>query len=432
MADATHIEWTDATWNVVTGCSVVSPGCTNCYAMKLAGTRLRNHPSRAGLTAASKAGPVWTGEVRLNADWLDQPLRWTRPRRIFVAAHGDLFHDGVTDDQLDQIFAVMALCPQHTFQVLTKRPERMRAYLRGLYAPSAESDARVTHAVNDVLMSTRRTWGDCGSTGTAITTLSRGIGAVEPGILRNRADGNVERLVDWKPPRWMTVGAEFADRVRARLMPAEQSEFGWGLKLWPLPNVWLGVSVEDQVRADERIPILLDTPAAVRWISAEPLLGPIDLTALPFPKSCDCPDHSPTLNALTGDVFCGGCCEGPEATTSATLDWGVYGGESGPDARPMHPDWVRQGRDQFAAGGVPFLFKQWGEWTPGENAQNTIGKAVETADWFNQRWDFQRLTAGDCEGMHIDDEPTLYRAGKKAAGRRLDGVLHDGYPEVRS
>jgi protein gp37 len=97
MAEASKIEWTDATWNVVTGCQVVSPGCTNCYAMKLAGTRLRNHASRAGLTVASKAGPVWNGQVRFNEQWLRQPLSWKRPRRIFVCAHGDLFADGVTD-----------------------------------------------------------------------------------------------------------------------------------------------------------------------------------------------------------------------------------------------------------------------------------------------------------------------------------------------
>src|SRR3954464_7684352 len=107
MADGTHIEWTDATWNIVNGCSVLSPGCTNCYAMKLAGTRLKHHPSRAGLTIDTKAGPVWNGEVKFNAEWLLQPLRWRRPRKIFVCAHGDLFHEKVTDAQLDQVFAVM-------------------------------------------------------------------------------------------------------------------------------------------------------------------------------------------------------------------------------------------------------------------------------------------------------------------------------------
>ncbi len=120
MSDKSHIEWTDATWNPITGCSVLSPGCTHCYAMKLAGTRLRNHPSRAGLTTDSKAGPVWTGEVRFNAQWLLQPLGWSKPRMIFVCAHGDLFHDDVPVEWIDKVFAVMALAPQHTFQVLTK------------------------------------------------------------------------------------------------------------------------------------------------------------------------------------------------------------------------------------------------------------------------------------------------------------------------
>jgi protein gp37 len=181
MGDNTGIEWTDATWQPITGCSVVSPGCTNCYAMRLAGTRLQHHPSRAGLTTMSKAGPVWNGQVRLNEQWLTQPIAWKRPRRIFVCAHGDLFHESIPDEWIDRVFAVVALCPQHTFQVLTKRNKRMRDYC---------SNHRV------------------------------------------------------------------------------------------LPNVWLGVSCEDQQRVNERIPDLLDTPAAVRWVSAEPLLGPIDFETI--------------------------------------------------------------------------------------------------------------------------------------------------------
>ena len=128
MAETSTIEWTDATWNPITGCSVVSPGCTNCYAMTLAGTRLAQHPSRKGLTVPSKAGPVWNGKVRFNRDWLHQPLHWRRPRMIFVCAHGDLFHENVPDEWIDQVFAVMAIARWHTFQVLTKRPKRMRAY----------------------------------------------------------------------------------------------------------------------------------------------------------------------------------------------------------------------------------------------------------------------------------------------------------------
>ncbi len=127
MSDNSKIEWTDATWNPVTGCSVLSPGCANCYAMGLAGTRLAQHPSRAGLTTASKAGPVWNGQVRFNEAWLTQPLTWKRPRMIFVCAHGDLFHENVPDEWIDRVFAVMALARHHTFQVLTKRAARMRA-----------------------------------------------------------------------------------------------------------------------------------------------------------------------------------------------------------------------------------------------------------------------------------------------------------------
>ncbi|WP_426018954.1 DUF5131 family protein [Brevundimonas sp. DWR2-3-1b1] len=362
MADHTHIEWTDATWNIVTGCSVVSPGCTNCYAMRLAGTRLRDHPSRKGLTTESKAGPVWNGQVRFNADWLTQPLRWSKPRKIFVAAHGDLFHDGVTDDQLDQIFAVMALCPQHVFQILTKRPERMLAYFVRL----AESQRALDH-----------------------------MSFIVPQVLDDaaaRIDG-------------ASHGVSFDDTP------------------WPLPNVWLGVSAEDQTRAAQRVAILLETPAAVRWVSAEPLLGSIDFRSLEVE-----PPHRRYRNALTGQGM--SRTDGPffAETLSAKLDWVVVGGESGQGSRPMHPDWARHIRDDCAAAGTPFLFKQWGDWTPGENAQNTIGRTVDTADWFNDQWHFETLTSASAEGMHIDDEPTCYRAGKKAAGRRLDGVQHDGYP----
>lgn len=336
MADATHIEWADATWNVVTGCAVVSPGCTNCYAMKLAGGRLRHHPSRAGLTIDTKPGPVWNGQVRFNAEWLTQPLRWTKPRMIFVAAHGDLFHEGVTDDQRDQIFAVMALCPQHVFQILTKRPERMRDYVRGLYCGGAER------------------W--------LSTTIDRGNGP-----------------------------AMFFDLVEGGFLET------------PLANVWLGVSVEDQARADERIPVLLDTPAAVRWISAEPLLGPVDLTR--------CGRNS---LGLKGDTLRWPGMSGPSRSHGARIDWVVAGGESGPGARPMHPDWARQLRDQCAAAGVPFLFKQWGAWAPDDHVAAHGGHDTVVLD---------------------DDTPAgqvMFRVGKKAAGRLLDGVLHDAFPEARS
>ena len=362
MSDGTKIEWTDATWNPITGCSVVSPGCTNCYAMRLAGTRLRHHPTRAGLTRDSKAGPVWTGEVRFNEAALDQPLRWRRSRMIFVCAHGDLFAEGVPDAWIDRIFAVMALCPQHIFQVLTKRPERMRDYVS--------------------LMSTR--W---------VLRLSQAI--------NNSGDAAIEA----------------ADRP-GRPMPR-----------WPLPNAWLGVSVEDQRRADERIPVLLDTPAAVRWISAEPLLGPVDFNRISR-KDPKPPHNAWTESALYGCVtpWAEGQSLADLAGAMPRLDWIVAGGESGPGARPMHPDWARSLRDQCAAAGVPFLFKQWGEWAPGECSAGPPTRTEDAATWFDGRWSFERITPSASEGMHIDDEPDVYRLGKKAAGRLLDGRTHDGFP----
>lgn len=274
MAERTKIEWTaglddtpGATWNPITGCSVVSPGCTNCYAMRLAGTRMKHHWSRQGLTQESKAGPVWTGEVRFNADWLDQPLRWRRPRMIFVCAHGDLFHESVPDEWIDNVFTVMALAPQHTFQVLTKRAGRMRRYL------SVSPEAMLSECPE------------------------ARIGRAAMALARDR-DENVD------DPWW---DAFFE---------------------WPLPNVWLGVSAEDQARADERIPDLLATPAAVQWISAEPLLGPLDL-----------------MKFGLGD-------RGP--------DWIVAGGESGPGARPFDLAWARNIVAQCRAAAVPCFVKQFG------------------------------------------------------------------------
>ena len=337
MGERSHIEWTDATWNPITGCTVVSPGCTNCYAMKLAGTRLQHHPSRAGLTKASKAGPVWTGEVRFNEQWLTQPLKWKRPRMIFVCAHGDLFHESVPDEWIDRVFAVMALAPQHTFQVLTKRSKRMQEYLS-----STGLMMRVTHA---------------------------GARMMDDG------DGAYSQLANTD---------------------------------WPLPNVLLGVSVEDQKRADERIPDLLATPAAVRWISAEPLLGPVDLSAYAEMAGCD------TMMGIS----------------NPGLDWVIVGGESGHGARPMHPDWARSLRDQCAADGVAFYFKQWGHF------QEHYDRDRDDPDWRrcghvkrcdpNGQW----LNLAGGQGFHGARVIRISPVGKKAAGRLLDDVEHNGFPVI--
>jgi protein gp37 len=291
MADKTHIEWTrgddgtpGATWNPVTGCTMVSAGCTNCYAMGLAGTRLAHHPSRAGLTRESGGRPVWTGEVRLNEQWLDQPLRWRRPRRIFVCAHGDLFHEAVPDAWIDRVFAVMALAPQHQFQVLTKRPDRMQEYFKA------------------------------------------------------RREGDP----------WAEAADYLADRLGLKDHPVvlEPRDI-------PLPNVWLGVSVEDQATADARIPHLLATPAAVRFVSAEPLLGPVDLTAVKRWSPCSIPEYGGDGHELLS------CLLGP-----SRLDWVIVGGESGPGARPMEAAWAESLRDQCRAAGVAFFMKQMAKKAP--------------------------------------------------------------------
>lgn len=331
MADGTKIEWTDATWNPITGCSVVSPGCTNCYAMKLAGTRLKNHPTREGLTNDSKAGPVWNGQVRFNESMLLDPLKWRRSRMIFVCAHGDFFAENVPDDWIDQVFAVMALAPQHTFQVLTKRPERMRTYLTRA-AGNGRQDVR-NHLAWEVTAKVMNLW----------------------------------------YPAWKSEGIDGPHRSRGIA----------AFNAWPLPNVWLGVSVEDQKRAEERIPVLLETPAAVRWISAEPLLGTIDIS------------RHIEVGHLDSEL----------GLSNPGLDWVVAGGESGHNARPMHPDWARSLRDQCAAADVPFLFKQWGE--------HTSAKGYP----------------GGTQISHVfDDGFLMVKPGKRAAGRFLDGVEHNAFP----
>lgn len=379
MADHTSIEWTDATWNPITGCSVVSPGCTNCYAMKLAGTRLRHHPSRAGLTRESKAGPVWTDEVRLNSEWLDQPLRWKRSRRIFVCAHGDLFAEGVPDAWIDQVFAVMALAPQHTFQVLTKRPARMRQYL-----------------------------------------------STDPDLLRDRWYRSVPA------GKWYVSVAEAyagmhphaSDEIRAlhhRAPPA-----------WPLPNVWLGISAEDQARADGRVSDLLATPAAIRFVSAEPLLGPIDFTGI-------CTGHY-FIDALGGAKY----HDAPEGERSARqrcakLDQIIVGGESGAAARPMHPAWVRSIRDQCAAAYTAFFFKQWGEWAPNIGAVDgwTIDDDPEISRFEHREWEDGHWSEPffpmwcDWQDGNYDEEHCVSRIGKRRAGRLLDGVEHNAMPTMR-
>lgn len=387
----TKIEWTGATWNPFVGCSLASPGCTNCYAMSMA-HRLGHNPATphyAGTTRRVNGNTVWTGKLAMAPDHvLTAPLRRNKPTTYFVNSMGDLFHEDVPDDWIDRVFAVMALCPQHTFQVLTKRAARMREYFAA------------------------------------------------------RQDGDP----------WAEAADHLADLIGNEDHPnvLEPSEI-------PLPNVWLGVSVEDQRRADERIPDLLATPAAIRFISAEPLLGPVDIS--PRLNGCyecaaECGYRAGNSNpprqekchhcGLEGDFlgeFCSECglqdfgylCPNCAANVvqfhpdTTILDWVITGGESGPGARPMHPDWARSLRDQCSAAGVPFFFKQAGEWTAWEFASppflrnSYTGFEVDKHAWLpadmdaDPNWNDGLWAVPECS--HI----MFQRAGKRAAGRLLDG-----------
>lgn len=331
MSAKSKIQWTDATWNPVVGCSPASPGCDNCYASRMAHRLGKNPatPQYAGLTE----GGVWTGETRLVEKALLQPLGWKKGRRVFVCSMGDLFHESVPFEWVDKVFSVMALASQHTFMVLTKRPEQMREYLR-------------------------------------------------------RYDGVPTALT------------------------------------WPYPNIWLGVTAENQAMADARIPILLDTPAAKRFVSVEPMLGPVNLEPW-LEDACDSCDECRSDCHIHKTVYRDSKhLLDPEQPAFGyhpeivCLDWVICGGGTGPGARPMHPDWPRGLHDQCAAARVAFFFKQWGEWAP----------------WDDDNWS---LPSG-ADDMVARDKSRMVggieflKVGSSRAGRLLDGREHNDIPEVQS
>ncbi len=354
MSGVTGIEWTDATWNPIRGCSRVSEGCRNCYAEKVAHRFSRPGSPYDGVVrvdANGKSTGQWNGEIKFVEERLLDPLRWKKPLRIFVNSMSDLFHPKVTDEMLDRIFAVMALCPQHTFQVLTKRPERMLEYLRSAAYVNAQLKA----------CDIASTW-----------------------IEENGTEGFVQHF--------RNIGLSLSRRSHA-----VRADFDW-----PLPNVWLGVSVEDQKAADERIPLLLQTPAAVRFVSAEPLLGPVEISSCRYP-----------------------------GLWSTSLDWVICGGESGPGARPMHPDWARSLRDQCVGAGVPFFFKQWGEWQLGSEYRGGVDNKIV----LNDGRALDNLSSLTWEEEHRWSDyrsEMMARVGKKVAGDLLDGQRYHQFPEVRA
>lgn len=359
MSDHSKIEWTDATWNPVRGCSRVSEGCRNCYAERLAARFSGPGLWAEGLAENTPGGPRWTGRVELVPDKLDQPLRWTRPRRVFVNSMSDLFHEGLSNEAVAAVFGVMAAAPRHTFQVLTKRPERMRHWLRVWLLKFAMEQRDIASAP-----SLRQTCMKAAFTAMGET-----------------------------------------DRARRLLDPQWHGDHDGGP--WPLPNVWLGVSVEDQATADERIPLLLDTPAAVRFVSAEPLLGPLDLS--PWLMARDERDRrqGAAYWAFTRSARAKPPSLADPAVYAPSLDWVITGGESGPGARPAHPQWFRDIRDACEAAGVAHFHKQNGEWAP--------------------LWDAYIEDLRNHPVVKLDGE-TLCRYGKHDAGRLLDGREHDAFP----
>jgi len=297
----TRIEWAEVVWNPVSGCTPISEGCQNCYAKRMA-NRLRG---RCGYPADEPF------KVTLHEDRLGEPLRWKKPRRVFVCSMGDLFHESVPESWILAVYTAMEKCPQHTFLLLTKR---------------------------------------------------------------------------------IHIAAEVLNKFTGRS--------------WPLPNVWLGVTAENQQRADERIPILLQIPAAVRFVSIEPMLGPVNLNFIGFdgvrPISafgrCSYHTHLYKTECL---------CNSPR---SVGIDWVICGGETGPGARPMHPEWVRSLRDQCQAAGISFFLKSWGEYCfPSQMPEET----------------YQALQ----DRYNLDVE-IPWKVGKKAAGRILDGQIWDEMPEI--
>ncbi len=301
MADKSKIEWTESTWNPAVGCTKVSEGCRNCYAERMA-VRLACMGKRKYQSVV--LGGRWTGKVFCDDESLTIPLRWKKPRMIFVCSMGDLFHEDVPDEFIYRVMHIMGQeAHHHTYQVLTKRAERQRDFLQKFYA-----------------------------------------------------DGRI-----------------------------------------PSRNIWHGVTVESDDNRN-RLDYLRQTPAVVRFVSYEPAVGPLNLIHI-------------APEVIGGDpAEC--ICDYLTDMGEPRLDWVICGGESGPGARPMHPDWARKVRDDCKAAGVAFFMKQWGEWVP----------ITEKARWCG---------ISDHKKLHdLGDGTVIYRVGKKKAGRLLDGVEHDAMPAL--
>jgi protein gp37 len=428
VADASKIEWTDSTFNPWVGCTKVSPACDHCYAQTLVEGRFKTATWGAGQPRVRTTPANWRKPLRWNAQPFAQcdECGWRGERRDFfagaaLASNGICPGCGALESMLDARRRVFCASLADVFD--NEVDPAWRADLFALIRATPNLD-----------------W-----------------------LLLTKRIGNADRMI--------------AEAIGA--LPRDSS-CGTGqhnhtpLAQWPWPNVWLGATVCDQAEADRDIPKLLAVPAAVRFLSVEPMLEAVDIIAhLPAEKcrECGCPESAhgfhrtvgcQHVRIVDGDQCICGCrkMRGEARHTIGmpyarhAIDWVIYGGESGPNARPMHPDWPRALRDQCAAAGVPFLFKQWGEWRP-------INQGAP--DWYDQLYRSNRKAREGEDQARIDDVwgrtcavPTLclrhdgkhvdlqspmafqqgtapvmaFRVGKKAAGRLLDGRTHDGVPDV--
>lgn len=295
---ATKIEWTMETWNPFIGCDKVSPGCENCYAIRMA-YRLAHMPHTKPfyeqVVHKTKGGKLnWTGKIVQNIPAGDKPLRIKKPTTFFVNSMSDLFHKDVTFEMIDSVYDIMDACPQHTFQILTKRHRELAQYYI-----------------------------------------------------------------------WKSQG------------------FGLRFQEWPLKNVWVGISAENQKEFQQRIDSLVLIPAAIKFLSCEPLLGPINL--------------SPYL---------------------LELQWVIVGGESGPGSRPMHPDWVRSLQEQCEKAKVPFFFKQWGEFTEGSSMEGKDIIMLNNGDYAD--YSSSDLTKKYGSAWQNMSATVMSKMGKSKAGNDLN------------
>jgi protein gp37 len=354
MASKTKIEWCDATWNIFSGCTSVSDGCTNCYARAMAQWQPAIHQEGKDFS-----------EVVFHQDRLDVPLRWRKPRKIFVNSMSDIFHEQAVHAHpswIAAVFAVAALSPRHTFMLLTKRPHLavkwFEDYLRDDTA------------------------------GVMSLAFERYYGTTEPD-----ASGMIHNAVE---------------------------------KHWPLPNVWIGATIESQKYID-RVHNLLKCPARIHFVSHGPALGPLNFPPKTFGQGSDCPECG-YMVSVDEDGCCISC--GRDVMWYG-IDWLITEGETGRNARPMHPEWAINDRDQCQKAKIPFFFKQWGVWAPRSihlqkpKIKNTKFGVLNIDGNFHP-WELGK-------GQDIDpvtNDAYMVRVGKKHSGRLLEGQEYSEFPEV--